>query len=261
MYTYYSFTDAFKTDANGNWVKKKKNEVPYRLLLGNQNKFRDLSGFDFIGNEQLVELSLQNNGISDIPSLAKFPSFLEGLDLSCNFISDIAPFTNSPPFLERLDLSDNKISDISPLAHLPSSLQNLYLHNNQIVDISPLTNLSSSLQELHLESNQIVDISPLTKLPHKLRQLDLEMNQIIDASPVLSQLAYSPNLNIILQGNPGYDRHLVFRMHQDPNRSVNQQLLIVMSATHVPRLSQNSALRNERTLDPIIEFLAGYLKE
>ncbi|CAL6093978.1 leucine-rich_repeat domain-containing protein [Hexamita inflata] len=150
----------------------------------------------------LVKLTLEGNGITDIDELSTFVNLKE-LNLSQNKninigsikyltqltklslencklvnIQNISFLTN----LTDLNLNENQV-DITPLSNL-SQLNNLHLFGCGLasVQLSPLQNLLQ-LVYLQLEANEIYDISTLNKLIN-LKHLELQCNNINDISSI-----------------------------------------------------------------------------
>ena len=79
--------------------------------------------------ENITELYLENNNISDISCLSNF-SNLEILSIENNHISDISALSGLSN-LKLLDIINNRISDISCLSNL-SKLKSLFIYKNNI---------------------------------------------------------------------------------------------------------------------------------
>ncbi len=144
----------------------------------------------------LKELSLRNNGITDLSAinfavLLDLPN-LTSLSLRHNVVwnngshtrlSDISMLSKLK-MLEELELRDNQIEDISPLRGLVS-LQVLDLRENRIKEIYSLSELVN-LIELNLRDNDVEDISPIAKLK-KLTYLNVHSNNKIKTiTPLVS---------------------------------------------------------------------------
>jgi len=128
------------------------------VLTADENGF---GGIDLEGLPGLRELTLRDNRISDVQSLAKL-SGLTGLFLRGNQVRDIGPLAKLSG-LTRLGLGDNElISDLKPLAGL-TALEELHVGGNQIVDLAPLARLTA-LRELDVQRNHISDFGPLAGL-------------------------------------------------------------------------------------------------
>ena len=125
------------------------------------------------GIQQLQELYLDNNQITEIPANLNNLPQLQGLFLQYNLITEI-PNLNLPQ-LGALILGHNLITEI-PNLNLPQLLQ-LYLDGNQITEI-PNLNLPQ-LRQLSLSNNRITNVNPqiLQQFPH-LVFLNLNQNPI-----------------------------------------------------------------------------------
>lgn len=132
----------------------------------------DLSLQPLTGLHYLEELSLLNDGITDITPLAGLSN------------------------LKRLALGWNNITDVSALGGL-TGLTSLGLWNNQISDIGALGGLIQ-LTYLDIANNQVSSIQPVSGMS-QLTSFWCNGNRIGDLSPLDS----CSNLNILMQtGNP-----------------------------------------------------------
>ncbi|GKT16706.1 hypothetical protein ADUPG1_010971, partial [Aduncisulcus paluster] len=130
--------------------------------------------------EQLVELTLRENSISDISALSGMVN-LTYLYLYNNQISDIIPL-ESLVKLTILELGSNQIKSIDSLSNM--ELSYLQLANNEISDVSDLSEMSN-LTTLYIGGNKIYNISPLSELT-ELITLSLSSNDISDISDLSS---------------------------------------------------------------------------
>ena len=151
----------------------------------------DLTGL--YKSKRLEELSLINNGITDIGPIGSLTS-LKKLCIAWNEIRDISALSGLDN-LTSLGIWGNKISDISVIADM-TKLEYLDFSDNDVEDISPIKNLSQ-LNSLWMYDNRVYDISPLKKL-NNLETLMLRDNPIDDIQilkdifPRLNRLDVSP---------------------------------------------------------------------
>lgn len=156
----------------------------------------------------LVNLSLANNGLTDISPLSVLGG-LTSLDLSGNRISDLSPL-RSLTSLRVLYLDGNPITDFTPLQDLPElsmlSIKNIALSAQQRQALSlalpncaihseapsaaPQITLGGATfetdsTELKLSGLGLTDISALSECS-SLTFLDLSSNSIADISPLMS---------------------------------------------------------------------------
>ena len=119
-------------------------------------------------NNNVIELNLSENSISDISSLIKMNfNNLKKLNLSKNRISNIIPFEKMNLIeLEELDLSNNKLKDINSLSKINLvNLTDLNLGNNQINNIDALEYMKcSNLRGIDLFNNEILDITVFERI-------------------------------------------------------------------------------------------------
>ncbi|GKT19425.1 hypothetical protein ADUPG1_011503, partial [Aduncisulcus paluster] len=123
-------------------------------LTDSHSVLGSLSGVE----EQLVELTLQDNIISDISALSGMVN-LTYLHLYNNQISDVSPLENLVN-LTFLELGSNQITSIDSLSNM-EDLVYLCLYDNNISDISALSGMIN-LTSLYLYSNNISDITALS---------------------------------------------------------------------------------------------------
>lgn len=161
------------------------------------HNFESLNGIENL--DELRELSLVGNGISDITAISKL-ILLRAVDLKDNDIENTTALA-SLIYVGKLILSNNKVADISALRTM-KFINTLYLDGNNITNIEALRNLRF-LRYLQLDQNKIGDrgvdvLSRLTSLTElylcgcsitnisgfgqlsDLRQLDLKNNRIKD---------------------------------------------------------------------------------
>ncbi|MDJ0731003.1 MAG: COR domain-containing protein [Crocosphaera sp.] len=105
--------------------------------------------------ERSIELSLNNNQISNIPPEIAELEFLKILSLNNNQISNIPPEIAQLNSLQKLSLDNNQISSIPPEIAQLNSLQRLSLSDNQISNIPPEIAQLNSLQILSLSNNPL----------------------------------------------------------------------------------------------------------
>ena len=174
-------------------------------LYLNNNQISDIKLLEKVKFENLEELDLNNNKISDIEILEKVKFYnLKTLNLSNNQISDIEIFDKVKfKNLEQLGLENNKISKIEVLEKVNfENLQGLYLNNNQISDINVLEKVKfENLEELGLRNNQISDINVLENVKFKnLQGLSISNNQISDIE-VLEKVKFENLEKLYLNNN------------------------------------------------------------
>ena len=130
--------------------------------LGNEG-FLLLSELPLNLNNNVIELNLSENNISDISAIIKMNyNNLKKFNLSKNRIDNILPLENLElNNLEILDLSYNKLKEINSLSKINLiNLTDLNLGNNQINDISSLENMKCpNLRGIDLFNNEILDIT------------------------------------------------------------------------------------------------------
>ena len=171
--------------------------------------------FDFFRLNQLMELSLNNTPIKDLPlhsnlshlkrlnlrgckALKTIPQDLrnlEELDISNGCVPQgLIGLLQKNPQLKHLDISNNAYPYIPELPNL----EYLNLSKARVQTVSFLKN-AVKLRELHLGSNQIKDLTPLLNLEN-LEILDVSNNKI--KSFPISLVKNSPNLQeLYLEGN------------------------------------------------------------
>ncbi|GKT27929.1 hypothetical protein ADUPG1_000291, partial [Aduncisulcus paluster] len=160
-------------------------------------------------SDNLIDLRLQGNNFSDISSLSNMTK-LKYLDLGSNEISSIMSLSNLKD-LTNLSIYDNNISDISPLAGM-YGLTDLYLHYNNISDISFLSSMND-LSILNLSNNPLSttmssSLTTLSSLP-SLTTLTLDSVGLCNTS--LRSLSMFPALSTLsIRSNGLTDISLLF---------------------------------------------------
>jgi internalin A len=152
--------------------------------------FDNRNSFQLDKNNDIVELNLKDNQLSDISILHSFLK-IEKLYLGSNKLTDVSAL-NSLVSLTYLNLSNNQLSNISALSSL-ESLTNLNLKDNQLSDISILQSFKK-IKKLYLGYNKLTDVSVLNSLV-SLTSLNLSDNQLSDIS-ALSSLVSLTSLNL-----------------------------------------------------------------
>jgi len=152
------------------------------------------------GLTSLLELDLQHNCLSELPSALSNLSSLARLSLGFNNFSEFPLAVVDMISLVELDLEANSISVVPADIQRMTSLHTLYLSSNKIKSLPPEIGKLSRLEKLHLARNNLRPAS-LTKLASlkKLADLDLEDNPLgndIIAAEALRPLDFIPNLKL-----------------------------------------------------------------
>jgi len=123
---------------------------PLRVLIANVNAFTEIPRQILQWKDTLVELSISNNLIREIPALGDFIN-LKRLNLKGNKIRNISQGT-IPEGLESLSLSSNPL-ETCVIPYMPN-LQNLYLFATNLLEVRSLLCNTPMITEL------IIDTSP-----------------------------------------------------------------------------------------------------
>lgn len=164
------------TNCGLNSVEALTGMKPLRVLDLSENSINSLISVAAVGFENLEELYLGHNALTQLPDLHLFPS-LKILDLSYNALS-YAGGLSSCPTLERLNLSHNRISSVTPVSAL-RELVWLNASNNQIEDVSmlaPCTKLESFL----MTDNKLKDVGFLSNCG-AIREVYIDNNDVVKA--------------------------------------------------------------------------------
>ena len=139
---------------------------------------------EIITSNEVVYLNLKGSLIQSFKDLDSFCknefNNLENLNLSSNGISDISPLKNlKAPKLRILDLSCNHINNLDIFRELTFNLEELYIKRNEIEDLTIfeeetiLKNLKKlSFTFLNNEKNKII----LEKIKQIINDVDFETN-------------------------------------------------------------------------------------
>ncbi|GKT19565.1 hypothetical protein ADUPG1_011529, partial [Aduncisulcus paluster] len=237
-------------------------------LTDSHSVLGSLSGVE----EQLVELTLRDNIISDISALSGMVN-LTYLHLYNNQISDVSPLENLVE-LTCLHLGSNQITSIDSLSNMDDlvylylyynnisnisalsgmiNLTTLYLYSNSISDVSPLVNITN-LTDLRLQSNAISDISALSGMS-KLSILYLGTNNISDISVLFGKLEL---LTLDLNSNTLSDISFLSGMSKLANLYLHNNNISDISALSSMNDMNILYLRDNNISD--ISALSGMLK-
>ncbi|XP_048468090.1 leucine-rich repeats and immunoglobulin-like domains protein 2 isoform X2 [Rhincodon typus] len=135
----------------------------------------------FEGLHTLLEVNINYNLLSTIPTLGAVAANVTALSLTHNRVTEIIAEDLLPySALETLDLSSNLISEIKTSSFPIMQLKNLHLNNNRITILEPgcFDNLSSTLLVLKLNRNKITVIQPKSFRLPQLQYLELKRNRI-----------------------------------------------------------------------------------
>ena len=155
--------------------------IKYICLDGN-----NLTNINAIANwSNLIELSFQNNRITELPNLEKLIQ-LKSINIGNNQIQAINNMAKLES-IENLEIDNNLLVSLEGIQNL-TNLKRLSCSNNQLKQISGLERLTN-LENVNFNKNQIQDINKL-KQNMKIKYLYLDNNIILDFS-TLEQL---PNL-------------------------------------------------------------------
>lgn len=157
--------------------------------------------------ENIIELNLAVNDISDISILRRFTN-IEELNLSNNKRIENFSSLEYLSKLTSLDLCSTKFGNLEEISDL-ILLKILNLSNTQIVDIKSIACLNS-LEYLNLSDNQIPDLSPLQNLTN-LKILCLRKFVKSELKPLISLFNLS---DLFLDGNEIIDIESLCKMKQ-----------------------------------------------
>lgn len=159
-----------------------RSQLKLQVLILDGNKFNNLHSYSFQGLQNLLNLSLSNCWLSQMPQ-------------------DFFGITRN---LRSLDYSSNQIQQVLPskiLQNLPN-LRSLSLYNNTITYLEDLQFSGVKLDTLNLSRNRIRKISDLTFKYFNTRVLDLSEN-VIDTITSNSLRPTAPQLEYLsLAENP-----------------------------------------------------------
>jgi len=151
--------------------------------------YKNRNSYNLNSNGELVELNLQDNGLSDL-SFLKTLKALTHLTLAGNRITDVQALSHLTK-LEFLDLGSNLIEDITPICTL-KNLKSLRLDHNEISQFPRLE--CAQLLELWLYKNKIRDVGNLKWLKN-LGSLNISHNELRDIKPI-KELKLIEHLNL-----------------------------------------------------------------
>lgn len=196
--------------AKANWVETVSfNECPLlELAESNYSKLDFLSVFkaNKCGLTQmdpsiyemsgLVELQLQENIISSVPSGISTMENLSKLSLYKNNLHDLPSDFFDIPNLIVVDLYFNDLEVISEDIGKLKGLEILYLSNNRIYSLPESLGKLTNLEELYLHHNRLSTLPPTIGNLKKLRVFRVNDNYLIDFPDVLSGLPYLEDIDV-----------------------------------------------------------------
>lgn len=196
-----------------------------RVLGLSLNRITDLTPFAAL--PPTVALSLANNGIRDISTLAGNQGYAV-LDLSANRLTDLSPLAGR--HFGSLNLTNTHIKDLSPLA--TSTFNRFEAENNGLKDISALAD--NTIDYLFLKNNNIEDISALASVQFQNAWVYLSRNNITD----ISALADGHFNNLWLHENSITD---ISPLH---GKTVSGQLYLAWQTVQLPPATVGASVLN-----------------
>uniref|UniRef100_UPI00398ECE84 leucine-rich repeats and immunoglobulin-like domains protein 2 isoform X2 n=1 Tax=Pristiophorus japonicus TaxID=55135 RepID=UPI00398ECE84 len=175
------------TDGLADCSRRRAAAVPQHLparvtqLDLSHNRLVSTNDATFDGLHQLLEVNINYNLLSTVPSLGAVTANITVLSLTHNRVAEIITEDLQPyNSLETLDLSSNVISEVKTSSFPVMQLKNLHLNNNRIILLEPgcFDNLSSTLLVLKLNRNKIAVIQPKSFRLPQLQYLELKRNRI-----------------------------------------------------------------------------------
>ena len=180
------------------------------IFDGNRNLIAAISNYDFSIFGSCSAISLDNTGITELPSVEKLPSSLEDLSLSGNSLNktsfalyNFSKFGKGSNF--GLILTNTGITELPRVENLPSSLTNLNVNGN-ILNRASLAlydfrkfGSPTSLFNLNIGNTDILHIPSADKLPEYLFFFTLAGNPLDEAAFLaynFSKFTYSLRLDI-----------------------------------------------------------------
>jgi len=108
--------------------------------------------------QNLQQLSLAGNQITDLPPAIGNLAHLKMLQMSDNFLRKLPNEIRKLTSLEYLDVTNNQISSLPQIVDQVVSLKVLRAGNNKLTFIPPELCFCTQLRELHLRKNKIVNV-------------------------------------------------------------------------------------------------------
>lgn len=142
--------------------------------------------------EQIIELDLSGQGLTDLPAeINQFPN-LSRLDVSFNQLTRLPPEIGQLTQLDKLYLHDNQLTRLPPQIGKLTNLMRLHFYNNQLTRLPPEIGQLTNLLSLYLSRNQLTSLPLEVGRLTNLVWLDISHNQLTDLPSTLGQLT---NLN------------------------------------------------------------------
>ena len=165
--------------------------------------------------EKVTKLVLSNKQLTSVKGLEKLDQLKE-LYLGGNQLTEVPKEPEKLTKLTRLDLSLNKLTSVKGLEKL-TQLKMLRLERNRLRDVKSLEKLTQ-LTYLSLRVNQLTDVTGLKKLD-QLTKLELDYNQLTDVTGLekLTQLKV-----LWLENNPDLTEAQIAQLQKAlPNCSIS----------------------------------------
>ena len=171
--------------------KELTNYLLTKFSASDRVEFDDVFTASKSNPESVTSLKLNKKGLTEIPDLSKFNNLVE-LDLSDNEISDFSSKLTGLNNLQVLNLSGNNLTSIPTDICNLKSLKTLNLSSNKISSGS--LSCLGSLERLYLNNNDLTSIpAGITEL-QSLKTLYLHLNKLTTLD---EKLARMPNLDIL----------------------------------------------------------------
>ena len=195
----------------------------------------------------LLQLVLKKNSLTNLPSEVGALKLLKHLDLSYNTLSSIPVELYELQALQTLVLSNNKLVQVSfPDVSTKECLPHLHyvdISNNQLEELPSFLFGCAQLAELLASNNSLKHLSFEIGHMSQLKTLDLSKNSISELPQELSNC--SKLRSLLLTGNPIGDRRLLKLIDQHGNTKPRTVLDYVRSHGSSSQPSQATSVKTE----------------
>jgi len=160
-------------DINFYALKEIEHYQEFDWVFGQFKRPQDIYPNVGIQNKKIVELSLNNMGLSKIPSSIRNLKSLTGLHISENCLTEIPKWVYKLTALQFLDLSYNRLMSLPRGIQNLKSLQKLWLGYNEITSLPDLMNDLRELDFIDLIHNKLSNLEM-----EKIKQMKKENKKI-----------------------------------------------------------------------------------
>ena len=147
------------------------------------------ASFGFMARaNHIIELGLDNQGITDLPENLGCLTALQFLHLSGNQISSMPDSLGNLFALKELYMNENQLNNLPENIANLKSLIHLEVNSNQITSLPDNLGKLSALKELDLKENMLNSLPENMRNLKSLKHLDIRLNPLNDLSEIVKKM-------------------------------------------------------------------------